>query len=184
MDEDAVRNAVSPEKDVDGITNLSLSGVFAGAGAGFAPCTAEACTEILDYYGVDLKGKHAVVVGRSLVIGRPVAMMLLARHATVTFCHTRTVNMPEICRRAEILVVSAGRAKSVGKECLSSGQIVIDVGINEDENGVLCGDVDFREAEGVVGAITPVPGGVGAVTTSVLAKHVITAAKKAAESKG
>jgi methylenetetrahydrofolate dehydrogenase (NADP+)/methenyltetrahydrofolate cyclohydrolase len=184
MDEDAVRNALSPEKDIDGITDFSLAGVFTGAGAGYAPCTARACMEILDYYGIDPKGKRAVVIGRSLVIGRPVAMMLLARHATVTICHTRTADMPAICRSAEILIVSAGRARTVGKDCLSPGQVLIDVGVNEDENGALCGDVDFKETEGLDLAITPVPGGVGSVTTSVLARHVIAAAREAAKARG
>jgi methylenetetrahydrofolate dehydrogenase (NADP+)/methenyltetrahydrofolate cyclohydrolase len=139
--------------------------------------------EILNYYGVDPTGKRAVVVGRSLVIGRPVAIMLLRRHATVTICHTRTEDMPAICRQADILIVSAGRAKAIGRECFSPEQTVIDVGINEDAGSALCGDVNFGEAEGIVDAITPVPGGVGAVTTSVLAKHVIAAAKKVAEAR-
>ncbi|MDR2356193.1 MAG: bifunctional 5,10-methylene-tetrahydrofolate dehydrogenase/5,10-methylene-tetrahydrofolate cyclohydrolase [Clostridiales Family XIII bacterium] len=184
MNDDAVRNTLSPEKDPDGITDIALAGVFTGARTGFAPCTAVACTEILKHYGVDPKGKRAVVVGRSLVIGRPVAMMLLAAHATVTICHTRTENMPAICKDADILIVCAGRANAVDGRYLSEGQVIIDVGVNEDENGVLCGDVNLNEAVEIVGAITPVPGGVGAVTSSILAKHVVTAAKKAAEAEG
>jgi methylenetetrahydrofolate dehydrogenase (NADP+)/methenyltetrahydrofolate cyclohydrolase len=184
MDDDAVRNALSPEKDVDGITDTALAGVFTGAGAGCAPCTARACMEVLDYYGADPKGKRTVVIGRSLVIGRPVAMMLLARHATVTICHTRTEDLPAICREAEILIVCAGRAKAIDKHYLSRGQIVVDVGVSEGEDGALCGDVHFEEAESVVGAITPVPGGVGAVTTSVLAMHTVAAAKRAADARG
>jgi methylenetetrahydrofolate dehydrogenase (NADP+)/methenyltetrahydrofolate cyclohydrolase len=181
MDDDAVRNALSPEKDVDCITDIALAGVFTGSGADNAPCTAAACMEILKYYGVDPKGKRAVVVGRSLVIGRPVAMMLLAAHATVTICHTRTEDLPALCKSADILVVCAGRAKTVGAGYLSPGQVVVDVGVNEDENGAVRGDVDQGEAMDVVGAITPVPGGVGAVTSAILVKHVIDAAKAAAE---
>lgn len=181
FDDDLVRNALSPEKDIDGITDASLSAVFTGGGVGYPPCTAEACMEILDHYGVDLKGKKAAVVGRSLVVGKPVAMMLLGRNATVTICHSRTVDMPGACREAEVLIVAIGRAKMVDKNYLAPGQTVIDVGINVLEDGSLCGDVDFEAAKGVVAAVTPVPGGVGTVTTSVLVKHVVEAAKKKAE---
>ena len=179
MDEAAACAALSPAKDVDGITAGSLAAVFSGSGAGYPPCTAQACLEILDHYGYELKGKRAVVVGRSLVIGKPVSMLLLGRHATVTICHTRTVDLAAECRRAEVLVAAAGKAGAVSAQCLSPGQVVLDVGINVDENGNLVGDVDFAAAEATVDAITPVPGGVGAVTTSVLASHVIEAAEKA-----
>ena len=179
IDEDAVCGALDPDKDIDGITEGSLAGVFTGNGKGFAPCTAQACIEILDYYNVDCKGKRAVVIGRSLVVGKPVAMMLMGRHATVTVCHTRTVDMPAIARSAEILIVAAGKMESITKEYFSPGQIVIDVGINwNDEKGKLCGDVKYDDAEAIVAAITPVPGGVGTVTTSVLVSHVVEAAKK------
>lgn len=178
LDDEAVRAALKPEKDIDCITEGSLAGVFTGSNVGFAPCTAQACMEILDYYGIDLKGKRAVVIGRSLVIGKPVAMMLMAKHATITMCHTRTVDLPAEARRGEILIAAAGQAGTVGKECVSEGQIVIDVGVNVDENGNLCGDVKFDEVEGIVGAITPVPGGVGTVTTSVLLSHVVEAAER------
>jgi methylenetetrahydrofolate dehydrogenase (NADP+)/methenyltetrahydrofolate cyclohydrolase len=178
MDDNAARNALSPAKDIDGITNGSLAGVFAGTGMGFPPCTAQACMEILDYYGFELKGKRVAVIGRSLVVGKPVAMMLMGRHATVTICHTRTVDMPAVCRSAEILIVAAGRAGVAGKDFFSPGQVVIDVGINVDANGKMCGDADFSAAEPIVAAITPVPGGVGTVTTSVLVKHVVEAAKR------
>ena len=178
LDGEDVRAALRPEKDVDGITEGSLAGVFTGSGEGFAPCTAQACIEILDHYGVDCKGKRAVVVGRSLVVGKPVAMMLMAKHATVTVCHTRTVNMPSVTREADIVIVAAGKMESITKEYVAPGQIVIDVGINwNDEKGKLCGDVKFEDAEPVVAAITPVPGGVGTVTTSVLVSHVVEAAK-------
>jgi methylenetetrahydrofolate dehydrogenase (NADP+)/methenyltetrahydrofolate cyclohydrolase len=127
-----------------------------------------------------LEGRRAVVVGRSLVIGKPVAMLLLARHATVTIAHSRTADLPAVCRDADILIACAGRARLIGASCLSPGQIVLDVGVNADENGGLCGDVDFEEAREIVAAITPVPGGVGAVTASVLAAHTVAAAKRAA----
>jgi methylenetetrahydrofolate dehydrogenase (NADP+)/methenyltetrahydrofolate cyclohydrolase len=178
LDEEAVRNALKPEKDIDGITDGSLAGVFTGNGQGFAPCTAQACMEILDFYKIDCKGKRAVVVGRSLVVGKPAAIMLLGKHATVTVCHTRTVDMPSVVKNAEIVIVAAGKANAVTKEYLSAGQIVVDVGINMTDDGKLCGDVKFDDAEPIVGAITPVPGGVGTVTTSVLVSHVVEAAKK------
>ena len=178
LDEDAVCAALKPEKDVDGITEGSLAGVFTGSGKGFAPCTAQACMEILDYYNIDCKGKRAVVIGRSLVVGKPAAIMLMGKHATVTVCHTRTVDMPAVARNAEILIVAAGKMEGITKEYLSPGQTVIDVGINwNDAKGKLCGDVKFDDAEPVVAAITPVPGGVGTVTTSVLVSHVVEAAK-------
>ena len=179
MNDDVVRNALLPQKDVDGITNGSLAGVFAGVDKGFPPCTAQACMEILDFFGLDVSGKRAAVIGRSLVVGKPAAMMLVQKNATVTVCHTKTKDMPSVCREADILIVSAGRAGVIGKEYVRPGQIVIDVGINVDENGKLYGDVLFEEAEPVVEAITPVPGGVGAVTTSVLIKHVVDAASRA-----
>ena len=169
---------LAPEKDVDGMTAGSLAAVFAGKGAGFAPCTAQAVVELLDHYGVDPAGKRAVVVGRSLVIGRPVSMLLQQRNATVTMCHTKTADLGAECRRGEILVVAAGKAGVVTKDHVSPGQIVIDVGIHVGPDGKLCGDVRFDEAEPVVSAITPVPGGVGSVTTAVLCKHVIEAAEK------
>jgi len=178
LDEDAVCAALKPEKDVDGITEGSLAGVFTGSGKGFAPCTAQACIEILDYFNIDCKGKRAVVIGRSLVVGKPVAIMLMGKHATVTVCHTRTVDMPAVARNAEILIVAAGQMESLTKEYFSAGQVVIDVGINwNDEKGKLCGDVLFEDAEPIVAAITPVPGGVGTVTTSVLVSHVVQAAR-------
>lgn len=181
MGDEVVRNALAAEKDIDGIGDGSMVGVFTGTGKGFAPCTAQACMEILNYYGYKLKGKKVTVIGRSLVIGKPVAMMLMAEHATVTICHTRTVDMPAACRDAEVLIVAAGRAGVVGRDYFSSGQVVIDVGINFDDSGKMCGDADFAAAEPIVEAITPVPGGVGTVTTSVLVGNVITAAQRSLE---
>ena len=143
-----------------------------------APCTAEGCLALLDHYGIDLQGKRVTVIGRSQVIGKPVSMMLLGRNATVTMCHTGTVNLPEVCRNAEILVVAAGKSGLVDGRFTAPGQVVIDVGIHMIESGGLCGDVVFDEVEPVAAAITPVPGGVGSVTTAVLARHVIEAAEK------
>ena len=178
LDEDKIRRALSPEKDIDGITDGSLAGVFAGSDAGYPPCTAQACMEILDHFGYDLKGKKAVVIGRSLVVGKPAAMLLLGKNATVTVCHTKTADMPAVCREADVLIVAAGKAGVVGREYLNGHQVVIDVGIHVNDEGKLTGDVRFDEAEPVVEAITPVPGGVGTVTTSVLVKHVVLAAEK------
>lgn len=176
--EEAACQLLKPEKDVDCMTSGSLAAVFTGKGAGYPPCTAQACMELLDHYEIGLQGKRVAVIGRSLVIGKPVSMMLQARNATVTMCHTKTVNMAEICRNAEILVVAAGKAGVVDGSFAAPGQIVVDVGINVDAEGKLCGDVNFADVEPVVEAITPVPGGVGSVTTAVLAKHVIEAAEK------
>jgi len=177
LDSEAVRRSLTPEKDIDGITDGSLAGVFSGSGVGFSPCTAQACIEILDFYEIDCKGKKAAVVGRSLVVGKPVSMLLLGKNATVTICHTRTVDMPSVTRDAEIVIVAAGKAKVIGSEYFSNHQVVIDVGINFID-GVMCGDVDFEAANNIVSAVTPVPGGVGTVTTSVLVSHVVEAAKR------
>lgn len=181
LDEEAACAALDPEKDVDGITSGSMVGVFTGHEKGFPPCTPEACMEILDHYGFDCRGKRAVVVGRSLVVGKPAAMMLLKKNATVTVCHTKTVDMPAVCREADILIVAAGQPDMIDKNYLAPGQVVIDVGINVDAEGKLCGDVNFGDAESIVAAITPVPGGVGTVTTSVLVGHVVEAAARRAE---
>lgn len=178
LDETAACNAILPDKDVDGVTNASLAAVFTGAPHGFAPCTAAACIALLDHYGVELAGKRAVVVGRSLVVGRPLAMLLLHRNATVTLCHTRTRDLAAVCREADILVAAAGREGVVGAAHVSAGQVVLDVGIHVREDGTLCGDVAFDEVEPVVAAVTPVPGGVGSVTTAVLLRHVVQAARR------
>lgn len=182
LNEDVVVAAMKPEKDIDGITAGSMAGVFMGTNQGFAPCTAQACMEILDHYGIDCTGKKAVVVGRSLVVGKPAAMMLLGKNATVTVCHTRTSDMPSVVKEADVVIVAAGRAGVIDGKYLSPGQIVIDVGINVNEEGKLCGDVLYGEAESIVNMITPVPGGVGSVTTSVLVGHVVEAAERSANS--
>ena len=184
-DQDEICNRLDPKKDVDSKTHMSNAGVFEGQDLGYAPCTPAACMEILDHYGIDCKGKNAVVIGRSLVVGKPAAMMLMAKNATVTICHTRTVNTAEICRNADIIVTAAGVLNSLTKDFVKEGQIVIDVSMNWNPEkitskgkGGMSGDCIFDEVEPIVGAITPVPGGVGAVTTSVLMKHVVEAAEK------
>lgn len=179
LDEAAARAALDPAKDVDGVTAGSLYGVLASEPAGFPPATAAAVLELLDHYGIGLPGTEVTVVGRSLVIGKPVSLMLQARDATVTMCHTRTRDLAAACRRADVLVVAAGRAGVIGADAVRAGQVVIDVGINWDADaGALVGDVAFGAVEPVVAAITPVPGGIGAVTTAVLAKHVVEAAER------
>ncbi len=179
LDETEACEALDPAKDIDGITRGSLYGVFSNEPVGFPPCTADACVRILEHYGYALEGARIVVVGRSLVIGKPVAMMLQAKNATVTMCHTRTRDLPAECRRAEILVVAAGHIGTVGANAAAPGQAVVDVGINwDDAAGKLVGDVVFDEVEPIVDAITPVPGGVGSVTTALLACHVVEAAAR------
>ena len=185
-DQDEICNRLAPKKDVDSMTHMSNAGVFEGQDLGYAPCTPAACMEILDYYGIDCKGKNAVVIGRSLVVGKPAAMMLMAKNATVTICHTKTVNAAEICKKADIVVSAAGVLNSLTADFVRPGQTVIDVSINWDENkinakggkGGIAGDAKFDEVEPIVDAITPVPGGVGSVTTSVLMKHVVEAAER------
>ena len=184
-DQDEICNRLAPCKDVDSMTHMSNAGVFEGQDLGYAPCTPAACMEILDYYGIDCKGKNAVVIGRSLVVGKPAAMMLMAKNATVTVCHTRTVNTAEICKGADIIVTAAGVLNSLTKDFVREGQIVIDVSMNWNPEkitskgkGGMSGDCVFDDVEPIVEAITPVPGGVGAVTTTVLMKHVVEAAEK------
>ena len=184
-DLDEICNRLDPKKDVDSMTHMSNAGVFEGQDLGYAPCTPAACMEILDHYGIDCKGKNAVVIGRSLVVGKPAAMMLMAKNATVTICHTKTVNTAEICKKADIIVTAAGVLNSLTKDFVSEGQVVIDVSMNWNPEkitskgkGGMSGDCIFDEVEPIVGAITPVPGGVGAVTTTVLMKHVVEAAEK------
>ena len=185
-DQDEICNRLAPCKDVDSMTHMSNAGVFEGQDLGYAPCTPAACMEILDHYGIDCKGKNAVVIGRSLVVGKPAAMMLMGKNATVTVCHTKTVDTAAICREADIIISAAGVLGSLTKDFVREGQIVIDVSMNWNPEkitskgkGGMSGDCVFEEVEPIVGAITPVPGGVGAVTTTVLMKHVVEAAEKA-----
>ena len=175
LSEARLKTVIGDEKDVDcmGITNTAR--VFEGNKTGYAPCTPQAVVEILDYYGIELTGKKVTIIGRSLVVGKPLAMLLLDRNATVTICHTKTLNLAEECKKADILIPCAGAAKMVGEKFTHSEQIIIDVGINY-MDGALCGDVDYEAVANKVAAITPVPGGVGTVTTSVLLKHTIKSA--------
>ena len=186
-DQNEICNRLDPKKDMDCMTDLSNAGVFEGrSDLGYAPCTPAACMEILDYYGIDCKGKNAVVIGRSLVVGKPAAMMLMGKNATVTVCHTRTKDVPSVTREADIVISAAGVLNSLTRDFVRPGQVVIDVSINWDENkpnakgglGAIAGDAVFADVEPIVDAITPVPGGVGSVTTSVLMKHVVEAAEK------
>ena len=179
INETALCNRLDASKDMDGIGLSSLAGIFAGTGQGYAPCTAQACIEICDFYNIPVQGKRIVVIGRSLVIGKPVSMLFLQRNATVTICHSRSENLADITRAADVVVCATGRAKAYDAQYFSAGQTVIDVGINVDEQGNLCGDVDFDSVEPVVGAITPVPRGVGSVTTALLMEHVVQAASMA-----
>lgn len=174
-DEFAVAH-IDPLKDVDCMSDSNIAGVFAGREC-FAPCTACAVMEMLSHYDISLQGLNVVIIGRSMVIGRPVSMMMMKQNATVTICHTKTKNIQEICRRSDIIIAAAGKALMLTRDYVNENSIIIDVGINVDENGKLCGDVDFENVSPFVKAISPVPGGVGAVTTSVLAEHVLRAAK-------
>lgn len=180
IDDEAVRAALLPEKDVDGITEGSLAGIFTGTHRGYAPCTARACMEVLEHYGISLSGKRTAVLGRSLVIGKPVAMLAMEKNATVTICHSKTGEeaMKAICGESDVLIAAMGRAAMIDESYIREGQIILDVGINVNEEGKLCGDVDFDSAQ-AAGFITPVPGGVGAVTTAVLMRQVVEAALKA-----
>ena len=178
MDSAKVCDALAPEKDLDGMGCRAHGALFAGREDAFAPCTAQACLEMLKYYGIDPAGKRAAVVGRSLVIGRPVGQLLLQADATVTLCHSRTPDLTAVCREADILIVAVGRAGMIGAEHTRPGQVILDVGVNSVE-GKLCGDVRTEEAEETAAAVSPVPGGVGAVTPSVLMAHLVEAAERA-----
>lgn len=174
--QDEIFNALDPAKDVDGMTDGSAAGVFLGKNLGFAPCTPAACMELLRYYDIDPCGKRTVVIGRSPVVGKPLSMLLLNRHATVTICHTRTRDLAEVARSAELLIACAGSAEMVTKDFIAPGATVLDVGVNWNGEKYV-GDVRFEEAEPVASAVTPVPGGVGAVTTALLLSNVVRAAQ-------
>ncbi len=179
LDEKAACLALDPRKDIDGITVGSMSRVFSGSGDGFSPCTAQSVMEILNYYGVEISGRRAAVIGRSLVIGRPAAMLLMTANATVTICHSKTEDMPSVVRDADIVVAAIGKGEAIGAEYFRAGQTVIDVGMNwSEEKQKFVGDVRLDEAEQTVRAVTPVPGGVGSVTTSVLVSHVVEVADR------
>ena len=177
LDESEIASIINPIKDVDCMSPVNIAKVFMGDEGVFAPCTAKAVMEMLAHYEVDLSGKNVVIVGRSMVVGKPLAMLMLKKNATVTVCHTRTVDLAEKCRRADVIVAAAGRAGMITGDMISRGTIVVDVGININEEGKLCGDVEFESVEPQASYISPVPGGVGGVTSSVLASHVIKAAE-------
>lgn len=177
INEKDIENMIDPKKDLDGISPINIAKVFAGDTSGFSPCTAEAVIEVLKAYDIELTGKRVTVVGRSMVVGKPVSMLLLKENATVTMTHTRTVDLKKTCSDAEIVIAAAGRAKMLNSDYCGQDAVMVDVGINVDDNGKLCGDVDYSTLDGKASAATPVPGGVGTVTTAVLAKHLIQAAK-------
>lgn len=175
LSEDVIKNVISPEKDIDCFSPANVAKITEGDSSGFAPCTPSAVVEILDFYNIDITGKNIAIVGRSMVVGKPLSLLLLHRNATVTICHSRTKNLPEIASRADIVVAAIGKAKMIDDKYIGENAIVIDVGINVDENGKLCGDVDFEICEAKASMITPVPKGVGSVTTSVLANNLMKA---------
>lgn len=175
LDENVIKYVISPDKDMDCFSPVNVAKIMENDPTGFAPCTPSAVMEILKYYNVPMKGKKAVVVGRSMVVGKPVSMLLLNENATVTICHSKTQDMPAVCSEADILVVGIGKAKMINSKYVKEGAVVIDVGINLDPEGNLCGDVDTDDCIEKSSMITPVPGGVGSVTTSILAKHVVKA---------
>jgi len=170
-----VVEAVSPEKDVDGFHPMNAGRLFTG-GPSILPCTPYGILTMLDYEKVELKGTHAVVVGRSNIVGKPAAMLLLSRHATVTICHSRTRDLPSVVRTGEVVVAAVGRAEMIRGSWIRPGAVVIDVGMNRNAEGKLCGDVAFHEAKEVAGAITPVPGGVGPMTIAMLLQNTYEAA--------
>jgi len=180
INEGEVCALLRPDKDVDGITHASISGVYTDSGEGYPPCTAKACMTLLQHYNIPIAGKRVVVLGRSLVIGKPLAMLLLQQDATVTLCHSKSENLQQICREADIIVAAIGRMELVDGGFIrkDSTQTIIDVGIHVKEDGKLTGDVHFDDVAESVYAITPVPGGVGSVTTSILIEHVLDAAER------
>ncbi len=175
--EESISAVMDPEKDVDGMTAGALGGVFRDRPDGFPPCTAQAVMEICRFYGIELSGKRVAVAGRSLTVGKPLAMLMLRQNATVTVCHSRTRDLPSVLREADVVAAAIGKPALLGKDCFHPGQAVLDVGIHVTADGGMTGDVDFPEASRIVSAITPVPGGVGSVTTAVLMRNVVTAAE-------
>ena len=179
IDEEVIKNVIAAEKDVDCFSPLNTAKLMEGDKSGFPPCTPTAVVEILKHYNVPLNGANVVVLGRSMVVGKPAAMLLLAENATVTICHSRTKDLPKVCAEADVLVAGVGRARMVKADYVKEGAVVIDVGINaKPEGGGICGDVDTDDVVGKASMVTPVPAGVGSVTTSILAKHVIKACKQ------
>ena len=181
LSQERAKQCISPAKDVDCFGDAGYTALLTGNGAACPPCTPAAVMELLDFYGIDLTGKRVTIVGRSLVVGKPLMLMMLAKNATVTVCHTRTADLPAECRRADILVACVGKAKMIDASYTREGQVVIDVGINVDENGNLCGDVDYEGVSAIAETVTPVPRGVGSITTAVLLKHVTECAERSAK---
>ncbi|MBS5843037.1 MAG: bifunctional 5,10-methylenetetrahydrofolate dehydrogenase/5,10-methenyltetrahydrofolate cyclohydrolase [Clostridiales bacterium] len=180
MEESRIKQLIRMEKDVDGMSYAGLGGLLAARGGkteSYAPCTPQAVIELLEFYGIHVTGKKVTVVGRSAVVGLPLAVMLIHKNATVTVCHTKTQDLWKECREADIVIAAAGKAKMIGREHTCGGQVLIDVGINF-VDGKMCGDIDYENTALQAAAITPVPGGVGAVTTSVLLKHTVDSAEK------
>ena len=175
IDEAAIEKMIDPKKDLDGISPINIAKIMMGDKSGFAPCTAQAVVELLKFYNIPIKGKNVVIIGRSLVIGKPLSMLMLSEDATVTICHSKTENLKEVTKQADILVAAIGKARLIDSSYVKKDAIVIDVGINVDSDGRLCGDVDTSDLENVAGMATPVPGGIGSVTTAVLAKHLVDA---------
>lgn len=180
LSDEHMRRTIDPGKDVDFMDIRNMEDCLAGVRDCSAPCTAEAVMELIKHYQIETKGKKVTVVGRSLVIGKPVALLLTTANATVTVCHTKTVNTEEECKRADIIVACCGVAKIINENYVREGQIVIDVGMNVDEEGKLCGDVDYDKVSEIAEAVTPVPGGVGSITTAILLKHVVVNAERQA----
>lgn len=177
INESDIISAISPDKDVDGFHPVNTGRLYSGLPC-FVPCTPAGIIEMLDYEGIDVSGKNCVVIGRSNIVGKPVAQLLLAKNGTVTICHSRTKNLAEITRRADIIVAAVGRAGFVTADMVSEGAVVIDVGINRNAEGKLCGDVDFENVASLCNAITPVPGGVGPMTIAMLMKNTLESYKK------
>ena len=176
LNEGFALSCMDSQKDVDGVSPVSAAGIYLGT-EGFAPCTAEAVMELLRFYGISVAGKEVVIVGRSAVVGKPLALLMLSANATVTICHSKTRHLEAVCRRADILVAAIGKPRFIRADFLKEGAVVVDVGMNTDENGKLCGDVDFEGCREKAAFMTPVPGGLGAVTTAVLMRHTAEAAK-------
>jgi methylenetetrahydrofolate dehydrogenase (NADP+)/methenyltetrahydrofolate cyclohydrolase len=176
IDEDKARSLISPSKDIDCMNPVNLAKVFEGDSTGFDPCTPAAVMEILKYFGINLQGENVAVIGRSMVVGKPLSMMLLKENATVTICHSKTKDIKNVVSKADIVVAALGKARAIGPDYIKPGAVVIDVGVNGAPEGGICGDVDFEKVKDIAGKITPVPGGVGAVTTLMLLKHVVEAA--------
>ena len=173
LSDEHMRRTIDPGKDSDFMDIRNMENVLAGVPDAAAPCTAEAVMALIRHYQIETKGKKVTVVGRSLVIGKPAALLLTTANATVTVCHTKTVNIEEECKNADIIVACCGVAKMITEKFVKPGQIVIDVGMNVDEEGKLCGDVDYEKVSEIADAVTPVPGGVGSITTAILLKHVV-----------